>query len=372
MVSGLLDGIFFEEHGDEGGGGDGDERADDAGERSAEKKGDENGEAHEIDAGTHDARGEDGVFDVDVDGIEDEDAGHFGPGVERGDSGSDDDGDDAAGDGDDVEEPHEEAEEDEVADVKESEDDGAGDSEDEHEGALAEEPFADFVFGFFEGAVETGALWEREEGEEEVVGVFALKHEVDAEKGCGEDVEDVREPEGERGEEIAGGGVESSAGALGEGVEAELVGQGELFDAGDDGGDALGKVGGEVAEIAKDGRKAEGEEESKDRGDGDDEKDNGNGAGGLIAADVEAADAVDGGHEHDSEESADVEDEELLLEGPGESEQEEDGDGKEDVAADFGAGALFVGSEVVGCGDGQLGISLGADCWMQVVCAFGG
>ena len=143
--------------------------------------------------------------------------------------------------------------------------------------------------------------------------MFALEHEVDAEEGGGEDIEDVREPERERGEEITGGGVEGSGGALGEGVEAELVGHGELLDAGDDGGNALGKVGGEVAEVAEDGRKAEGEEEGKYGGDGDDEKDDGN-----------------------------------------------------------GAGALFVGSEVVGCGDGQLGISLGADCWMQVVCAFGG
>jgi hypothetical protein len=59
-------------------------------------------------------------------------------------------------------------------------------------------------------------------------------------------------------------------------------------------------------------------------------------------------DARDGGHENDSEEGADVEDEELFLECPGESEEEKNGDGEEDVAADFGAGSLLVGSEVFG------------------------
>jgi hypothetical protein len=58
-------------------------------------------------------------------------------------------------------------------------------------------------------------------------------------------------------------------------------------------------------------------------------------------------DAIDGGHEDDGEESADVEDEELVLEGPGEREQKEDDDAEQDVAAYFGAGSLLVGGEVV-------------------------
>jgi hypothetical protein len=45
-------------------------------------------------------------------------------------------------------------------------------------------------------------------------------------------------------------------------------------------------------------------------------------------------DAGDGGHENDSEEGADVEDQELFLEGVGEGEEQKDGDGKENVAAD--------------------------------------
>ena len=159
-----MDGVLLEENGDEGGGGNRDESADDACEGGAEKQGYQDGEAHEVDAGAHDAWGENGVFDVDVDGVEDEDAGHLGPGVERGDPCGEDDGDDAAGDGDDVEEAHEKAEEEEVADVEEAEDDGARDSEDEHEEALAEEPFADFAFGFFEGVVEAVAFGVRERG----------------------------------------------------------------------------------------------------------------------------------------------------------------------------------------------------------------
>jgi hypothetical protein len=82
-----LDGVFLQKDGDEGGGGDGDEGSDDACEGSAEEQRDEDSEAHEIDAGTHDARGEVDVLDVDVDEVEDEDAGHLGPGVEGGDTG---------------------------------------------------------------------------------------------------------------------------------------------------------------------------------------------------------------------------------------------------------------------------------------------
>lgn len=196
MGSVLLDGVLLQKDGDEGGGGYGDEGSDDAGKGRAQQQGDEDGKAHEIDAGAHDAGDEDGVFQVDVDDVEDEDAGHLGPGVERGDDGDEGYGDDAAGDGDDVEQAHEEAEKKEVTDVEETEDDDARDSEDEHEGALADEPFAHLPLGSFEGVVEAGALIGGEEGEEEAVGVFALEHEVDAEEDGGEDVEDVGEPEG--------------------------------------------------------------------------------------------------------------------------------------------------------------------------------
>ena len=187
-----------------------------------------------------------GVLEVDVDEVEDEDADHLGPGVECGDERGDDDGDDAAGDWNDVEQTHEETEEDEITDVEETEDDGARDAEDEHEGALADEPFADLAFGPLEGVVEAVALCGGEEGEEEAVGVFAFEHEVDAEEGGGEDVEEVREPEWQRSEEVASGGVEGRHGALGNGVNAEPVGEGELFEFGDDIGYALGQLVGEL------------------------------------------------------------------------------------------------------------------------------
>ena len=369
----LLDGIFVEKNGDEGGGGDGDEGSDDAGKGGSQEQGDEDGEAHEVDAGTHDARGEDGVFDVDIDHVEEDDAGHLGPGVECGDERGERDGDGAAGDGDDVEEAHEKAEQNEVTDVEEAEDDGARDSEDEHEGALADKPFADLALGSFEGLVEAVALVRGEEGEEEAVGVFAFEHEIDAEEGGGEDVEEVREPERKRGEEIAGGGVESADGALGYGVNAEPVGEGNSFELGDDAGNALRQLVGELAEVAQDRREAGGEEERENAGNADDQKDDGYGARWMVAADIELRDASDGGHENDSKEGTDVEDQKLFLEGPGEGEKKQDRDTEEDVAADFSAGSLFVGSEVFGRGAGQLGppsdIGFGVDCWMQIVCS---
>ena len=127
-----LDGVFIKQDRDERGCGNGDERADDAGESGTDQQGDKDGDAHEIDRGLHDARCEDGVLDVDVDGIEDEDAGHLGPRVKRRDAAGEDDGHNAAGDGDDIQEAHQDAEKDEVADVQHAEDNGAADAKDEH------------------------------------------------------------------------------------------------------------------------------------------------------------------------------------------------------------------------------------------------
>jgi hypothetical protein len=62
---------------------------------------------------------------------------------------------------------------------------------------------------------------------------------------------------------------------------------------------------------------------------------------------------INSGHQYDSEEGADVEDDEFLAEGPGESEEEKDGDTEEDVTACFDAGSLLVGGEVLGRRVGQ-------------------
>ena len=176
-----MDEVLVQEDGDEGGGGDGDQGADDAGQLGPGDEGDEDGKAHEVDAVAHDARGEDGVFDVDVDEVEEEDAEHFFPGIERGDEGGQCDGDDRAGDGNDIEQAHEDAEQDEVADVQEAEDEGAGEAEDEHERGLAEEPLADTQLGRAERGVEALAAFAGEEREHPVVCLVALEHEVDAE-----------------------------------------------------------------------------------------------------------------------------------------------------------------------------------------------
>ncbi len=182
MISVFFDGVFVEEDGDEGGSGYGDQGSYDAGYCRAQEEGDEDGQAHEVDAGAHDAGGEEGVLQVDVEEVEGEDAEHLGPGVEGCDSSGEEDGEDSSCNGDDVEQAHEEAEEDEVSDVEEAEDDGAGEAQAEHEQALTEEPFAHLLVGSLEGGVEAEALGAREEGEEEAVGVFAFEHEVDTEE----------------------------------------------------------------------------------------------------------------------------------------------------------------------------------------------
>jgi hypothetical protein len=57
----------------------------------------------------------------------------------------------------------------------------------------------------------------------------------------------------------------------------------------------------------------------------------------MVAADVDLGDAGDGGHEDDSEEGADVEDEQLFFECPRKGEKKKNAEGEEDVAADLSA-----------------------------------
>jgi hypothetical protein len=65
----------------------------------------------------------------------------------------------------------------------------------------------------------------------------------------------------------------------------------------------------------------------------------------MAAAEFELGDAGDDGHEDGGEEGADVYDEHLFLEGPGEGEEEKDSEGEEDVAANGAAGLLLLGCE---------------------------
>jgi hypothetical protein len=55
----------------------------------------------------------------------------------------------------------------------------------------------------------------------------------------------------------------------------------------------------------------------------------------VVAAQPDAHDVVDQRREHDGEERADVDEGEDLAQTPGQSERQQDRDGKEDVAADI-------------------------------------
>jgi hypothetical protein len=63
------------------------------------------------------------------------------------------------------------------------------------------------------------------------------------------------------------------------------------------------------------------------------------------ASKAEAHDVVDGGHEHDSEERADIDEHEDLAQTPGQGEGNQQSEGKEDVSAD--GEAVLLGR--VGC-----------------------
>ena len=331
----FLDEVLVHEDGDEGRGRDGDQGPDDAGQFGADDEGDEDGEAHEIDVLAHDARGEDGVFDVDVEEVEEEDGGHLGPGIEGRDQADEQDGDDTAGDGNDVHQTHEDAEQEEVADVQEAEDEGAGEAEDEHQRELAEEPLAGAPFGFLQGDGEAEAVFHGQERHEPAVGVLSLEHEVDAEDEAGEQVEDAPHPVGEGGEEVGDGGGEGVFGALGDGIDAELVGERKALETGDDGRNAGGQVLGELVEVADDGWKCDEEEEGKREEDATEQKHDGDAARDVArAAQLEVPDAVDGGHQHDGEERADVDEGENLAQTPGKGESKQYSDSEEDVAAD--------------------------------------
>jgi hypothetical protein len=231
--------------------------------------------------------------------------------------------------------------------VEYAEGDGTADSKDEHEEALADEPLADLAVSRLEGVVEAETLFGREEGEEEAIGTVAFEHEVDADEGRGDDVEEMGEPLRQRGDEVACGGGDGGFGALGDDVDAELVGHGDALGTGDDDGDALGQIFRELAEIAQDRGESDGEEDAKDEGDSEDENQDSDGAGGVVGAELPGGDVINDGDEDGGEEGRDVEDDELLAERPGEGEAEEDCEAEEDVAADGAAGGGFCGSWVV-------------------------
>ena len=66
----------------------------------------------------------------------------------------------------------------------------------------------------------------------------------------------------------------------------------------------------------------------------------------MVAAQVELGNGGDDRHQDDSEESAAVDDFEDDAEAPGEAGGDQDGEDKEDVAADGGAGLPLVRGEV--------------------------
>ena len=128
---------------------------------------------------------------------------------------------------------------------------------------MPDEPFAHLDPGLLKGVVESVALRGRKEREKEAIGELSLEHEVDAEEGSGEDVEDVSEQEGEGGKDVAGGGGECALNALGEGVDANLIGHGQFFESADDLCEVLREVCGELSEVAKDRWQSEKEEEGE-------------------------------------------------------------------------------------------------------------
>ena len=223
-----------------------------------------------------------------------------------------------------------------------AEDRCTGDAEDEHQQALAEEPLAHADLGAVEGDGETEAVIHGDQRHEPAIGVFALEHEVDAEDEGGEDIEDARQPVGERGEQVFGGGGDGVFGLLGDGADAEVVGEREALEAGFDDRDAVGQIVGELVEIADHGRKAEGEE-CCDGKEGDrEQKRDGRSAGDMVsAADLEAHDGADGRHEDDREERADVDQQEDFAQTPCQRQGNQDAEDKENVAADSAAGVFL-------------------------------
>ena len=199
--------------------------------------------------------------------------------------------------------------------------------------SLAEEPLADTQLGRAERGVEAEAAFAGEEREQPAVGVLALEHEVDAEDEGGEEIEEAAHPVGEGGEEVRGGGGEGVFGALGDVIDAELVGERKALETGDDGRDAGGQVVCELVEVADDGGQSN-EEEQSDDGEEDalSRSTMATSARDVAgAAQPEAMMRLTTRHEHDGEERADVDEGEDFAQTPGESEGQQDSDGEEDV-----------------------------------------
>ena len=334
--------VLVEENGDERRSGNGDQGSNDAGESRTNKESDENREPHQVDGGFHDARREDGIFKVNVDRVKDENTGHLGPGVKRRDARGSDDGDDAASDRNDIQQTHQHSKEYGVPHMQRDKNDSAADAQDEHEGALTDEPLAHLVLCDFERSVEAVTVLYGKETEKELIGVFSFKHEVDGEKHGSEDIEDMAEPVGKRGEEVASGGGESALSAFREVIDPDLIGNRVALQLGDLDRDAGWDLCDKGAKVVQDRRKGYREEHNQSQ-DGTREKEHdGESARRAPATNAKSRNPSNDGKQDHSKQSADVNDLELFEKMPSKIESQQEGKKKGDMAASHVAAALGV------------------------------
>ena len=179
--------------------------------------------------------------------------------------GGEQDGDEAADDRHDVEQAHQYAEQDGVADVQGMEDDRAGDAENDHQGELTDEPFAHAAFGGDQRARKAVARLKRDERQEVEVGELAFQHEVDAEDAGRDDVQDAdRSTWVRRRTTIGCGGGGEVLDLFTDGLSRpRLSAKGRCRSLSAIDRQPLGKIRREVLDIVKNGRHREDEEESR-------------------------------------------------------------------------------------------------------------
>ena len=114
-----------------------------------------------------------------------------------------------------------------------------------------------------------------------------------------------------------------------------------MLNAGDDGGNAVGQIGGKGAQVADDGRKAQREEDCEcEEGEAQQQRNGSRAVNVAAVAQLEVHEAVDHRHQHHGEQSADVHQQQNLTQPPGQRQRQQHAECEEDVAAHGTAGVV--------------------------------
>ena len=210
---------------------------------------------------------------------------------------------------------------------------GAEEPEDEHQAALADEPFLHAALGAGQGVVQAVTAFCRDQGEKPGVSVIALQNEIDGKDEAHGHVYQLSCPvfDGEQkvGGRVAGKVLKAGADFFG----VEVVGEGDASEPVKEPRQAGGHFPAELLQIADDGGESKEAEGGKGGSQEQEKEENGIALEGAPASDAQPSGELDHWSEHNGEESTHVYQHEYFANQPRQGTGQGEGEGEDDIAA---------------------------------------